>query len=423
MSIKKMVVLLGILFSFYVILSFLFRKDGICHEVDYKITKENVSFDVKEKLTYHESGERDHYSFEITVDHNSFFFQLFDPNHKKNYIIQDIDYYKGKEYTCIFPHFKTEEVYQPLLCRKEGIVYPYHTMKGKSEEVDSLAQTLAYDFTPYNEDKSDVLKKGTLTIYRKNLLANHYIAVENYKGISLINQKDVYKDITLFKKDIYMKNMAIFGDDFYLVADYNQKYTFNELFKIDIKNGKESAIISNAALNLDGYFMGKVEDNIYFFDKSRKEQYSISLKNEQIRKNGNQDTGIQIYEDGIWKDVSNYAAYQTKLTFYEEKMAEDKYAEFARVDKVGTDKSGSYYFYKKVGNVYHVYQAPILDDTKRTYLFDTTSIDQIIYQKDFIYYLYDKEIRYYSHLTGVKTVLSNTEFTYNKTLKFGAFIS
>ncbi len=289
--------------------------------------------------------------------------------------------------------------------------------------MDSFVQTLVYDATSYKEDKSDGLKKGTLTIYRKNLLKDHYIAVENYKGISLINQKDVYKDVSLFKKDIYMKNMAIFEDDFYLVADYNQKYTFNELYKIDIKSGKKSTIISNAALNLDGYFMGKVEDNVYFFDKSRKEQYNLSLKNEQIRKNGNEDTGIQIYEDGIWKDVSNYAAYQTKLTFYEEKMAEDKFADFARVDRVGTKKSGSYYFYKKVGNVYHVYQAPILDDTKLTYLFDTTSIDQVVYQKDFIYYLYEKEIRYYSPLTGTKTVLSNTEFPYNKSLKFGAFIS
>ena len=76
-----------------------------------------------------------------------------------------------------------------------------------------------------------------------------------------------------------------------------------------------------------------------------------------------------------------------------------------------------------MGNVYHVYQAPILEDTKYTYLFDTTNIDQIVYQDDFIYYLYDKEIRYYSPLTGVKTVLSNTEFTYNKSLKFGVFIS
>ncbi len=423
MSIKKMVILLGILSLFYCVLCLIFKKDGVSHEVDYIIKKENISLNVKEKLTYHEAGERDHYSFEITVDNASFFFRLFDSNHKKSYIIQDIDYYKGDEYACIFPHFKTKEVYQPVLCMKDGIMYPYHTIKSKSEEVDTFVKTLTYDDTPYIEDKSDTLKKGTLTIYRKNLISNHYVAVENYKGISLVNKKDIYKDVPLFKKDIYMKDMAIFEDNFYLVADYNQKYTFNELFKIDITSGKKEAFISNTALNLDGYFMGKVEDNVYFFDKSRKEQYTISLKNEQIRKNGNQDTGIQIYEDNIWKDVNSYAAYKTKLTFYEEKMSEDKYTEFERVDKVGSQKSGSYYFYKKVGNVYHVYQAPILEDTKYTYLFDTTNIDQIVYQDDFIYYLYDKEIRYYSPLTGVKTVLSNTEFTYNKSLKFGVFIS
>ncbi len=109
MSIKKMFVLLGILFSFYLVLSFFFKKDGTSHEVDYKITKENISFDVKEKLTYHESGERDHYAFEITVDSNSFFFQMLDPNHKKSYVIQDIDYYKGEEYTCIIPIIQSKE--------------------------------------------------------------------------------------------------------------------------------------------------------------------------------------------------------------------------------------------------------------------------------------------------------------------------
>ncbi len=423
MSIKKMVILLGFLLVFYIVLSCLLKKGGASHEVNYTIKKDDVSLEVKEALIYHEKNEQDHYSFEVRVKNHLFSFRIFEPLHKKSYIIQDISYYEGNDYTCIYPTFKTKEEFHSILCLKDNIMYPYHTIKGKSVEVDNFVSTLEYNDSAYIEDKTDFLKKGTLTIYRKNILPNHYLAVENYKGLSLINQKDVYKNIELFTSDIYTKTMTIFDGSFYLSADYNQKYTFNELFKIDIKSGKKETLISNTALNLDGYFMGVIDENAYFFDKSRKEQYSVSLENKQIRKNGNQDTGIQIYENGAWKDVSSYVAYQNKLTFHQEKIVDQKYQQFDRVDKIGTHKAGSYYFYQKDGNVYHVYKAPILNETQYTYLFDTTNIEQVVYQNDFIYYIYDKDVRYYSDMTGSKTVLSNSEFAYNKSLKFGVFLS
>lgn len=417
-----MFVLLGILIFIYLLFSFFFKKKGFLKEVEYTIQNETVSFEVKEKITYHEKNEKDSYFFEISVNEKLFPFQMFTLTSYENYKIQKIDFYEDAEYTCIAPSFKEEDV-KPILCKKENILYPYHTIKGENKQVDAFASSVNYDEASYIENTSNTLKKGTLTIYPEHLMANHYLALENYKGLTLINQKEPYKNIELFTSDKYTKNMALFTSDSYLTADYNAKYSFNEFYLVNIKTGKKETIISNNALNLEGYAMGVIDNKVYFYDKSDKEQYAVSLKNKKISKIGDKTKGVQIYQNQNWQTGSISILEQSKVSFYEEKVVDEENTEFERIDKLGGEKTGIYYFYKREGNIYHVYCAPTLDSTSYIYLFDTTNIENIVYQNQFIYYMNGNAIRYYSPETGSKTVLTNTELAYNKSLKFGLFIS
>lgn len=420
MSIKKMFALLVLLIFIYSLFSFLFRKKSFLHEVNYTIKASEIPLEVKEKVTYREGGEKDNYFFEVKTKDSIFSFQIFDFSSYQNYKIQNISYFENEEYRCISPTFKGEDT-KMVLCNKENILYPYSTIQGENKEVDAFAKTI-YGEDVYIDNKSNFLKKGTLTIYSENLLSNHYLALENYKGIALINSKDIYKNISLFTSDKYTKNMSVFMNDSYLTADYNQKYNFNEFYLVNIKNGKKETIISHNVLNLDGYAMGGIDKNAYFFDKKEKEQYVVSLDKKRVSKVGDTDKGVQIYQNKNFEVIATSLAYQNKITFYEEKIV-DSALPFERVDHLYGEKAGIYYFYQKQGNRYHVYSGPSLQTKLYTYLFDTTNIENIVYQDDFIYYIDGKEIRYYSTKTGSKTVLSDTELNYNKSLKFGLFIS
>lgn len=415
-----MLVLLVLLIFIYGFFFFLFRKKSFLNEVTYTIKAGDVPLEIKEKVIYRQKGEKDNYSFEIEAKDSIFSFQIFDFSSYQNYKIQNISYFENKEYRCISPTFKNEDT-KMVLCNKENIIYPYSTIKGKNKEVDAFALSI-YGEDVYVDYKSNFLKKETLTIYSENLLPNHYLALENYKGITLINSKDIYKNIALFTSDIYTKNMSLFIHDSYLTADYNQKYSFNEFYLVNIKTGKKETIISHRSLNLEGYAMGGIQKKAYFFDKKEQEQYVVSLDKKKVSKIGDKDTGVQIYQNKNFETIANALAYQNKITFYEEKIADSELS-FERIDHLYGEKAGTYYFYKKEGNRYHVYSGLSLQPKSYTYLFDTTNIENIVYQDDFIYYMDGKEIHYYSTKTGSKTVLSNTELDYNKSLKFGLFIS
>jgi hypothetical protein len=420
-----MVGLLIGLIIIYILFQTLFKMTSHGHIVEYKIKHDEEKFEVTEVLTYKEKQEENNYYFEVKNKDNVFTFQIFEDMKKRNYVIKDIYSYEDSEYTCIYPIFKTEKQLTDILCMKDGIIYPYQSIKGQSEGVDQFKDNLndMYSEEKYEEDTSNSLKKENLTIYRNNLLPKHYLSLENYKGIYLVNTKDIYKKIELFTNDSYKKEVAAFYLDKYITADYNQKYSFNEFSIVDIKSGKQEKIVSNTALNLDAYVMGTIDEKVYIYDKSNKEQYAINLKNNSISKIGNVSSGIQVYENGTWMDYSSYDAYNEKKTFREYQISDSKYDAYQRVDKVGNEKSGYYYFYKKNNNTYDVYRASVQNDEVLTYLFQTTDIQNIIYQDHYIYYINGTDICYYHDDLYIRKVVTNTELEYNKSLKFGLYIS
>lgn len=424
MNIKKMFLLLITLIIVYIIFQLIFQMVSHGHSVEYIVKSDVVKLKVKEVYTRNEKNEEDNYYFEITDSNQTFNFQIFDDLKKRNYVIKEIKYLKEDEYTCIYPIFKTKNQLTDILCMKDNIIYPYQSIKGKNDLIDKFKDSLKeyYEEDKYQNDLSNSLKKDGITIYRNNILDSHYLALETYKGIALFNKKDVYKKVDLFEKDQYKREIADFYENKYITADYNQEYTFNEFYIVDIKTSKQNKIISNKALSLDGYKMGSIEDKMYVYDSSNKEQYAVQLKNNKISKVGNVSSGIKVYENGTWEDYSSYDAYENKKTFHLYKINNSEFKQYERVDKIGNVLSGYYYFYELDDDKYHVYRSSVQNNKILTYLFDTTNIENIIYQDDFIYYIEKNKINYFDNLSN-KTVLSNKELEFNKNIKFGMYIS
>jgi hypothetical protein len=392
-------------------LSFFTNKKEREKVLEYDMTVNDITFKIKEEQT-----NTNNY-ITITQDDYEITYEL--AKKKNTYQVQNIEYEKNDDYICIYPILKTNENIN-IYCRKDDVIYTYEDFLKEFDVENKQEENFpSYKKVEYIDDQTETLKKDSLVIYRNNLEKNHYLAVEGYKGLYLINTNDVYKKIELFNNDSYKKELTYFNSKKYITADYNQSYSFNEFYVIDITNGKESKIISDTKLELDAYFMGSVGSKVYMYEKDTKKQYSINLKNNSISTTGNQEKGIQIYENGEFKNTNSYDAYNTKLTFNEYKITDEIFQEYDRVDQI----EDTYYLYQKAENSYKVYKSYKKDLNTKIYLFETTNIENIVYQDDYIYYINKQDICYYKKDLGIKTIVTYKELEYNKTLKFGLYIS
>ena len=88
---------------------------------------------------------------------------------------------------------------------------------------------------------------------------------------------------------------------------------------------------------------------------------------------------------------------------------------YDKVDKVGN----YYYMYQKENDHYKVYRADIQNKKIKTYLFNTTNPNNIIYLDDTIYYQ-NKNTFYYYQNASYK-VITNTELEFNNDISFGVY--
>lgn len=419
---KRLVNLLAILLVLYfgIELSFINLNHG--HTLEYKIKNDKHLFNIKEIYTKKRKGEIDNYYFEIKINDYIFNYQTYKNYKRANYIIKDINYFEDQDYKCIYLKDKNNKAVADVICLNDGIQYYYNNIKGKNKELDRFVSTLkGYSFNKDNiKDKIDA---SPVTLYTSNLIDNHYISLQNYKGLYLINKKDKIRNITLFNNDIYTNRNSITSNKFYITADYNKEYKFHEFYLVNIKNGKKNKIISNDDISLESYMQGCIDSEVFFFDKADKKQYRINLKNKTVTLVGNTSKGITLYRDNKFVDGSAYDAAKYDITFNKYTIDNEfSNKEYSKVDKVGNKLSGYYYLYLKNNNYYKVYKVNVQNKNIFTFLFNTDDIENIYYYKDYIYYKDGLYIRYYQNDIGIKTLLKNDEFEFNKSIKFGLYV-
>lgn len=421
---KKMFSLLVILSIIYFIIqiSFSFIEKG--HIENYKVETEGKTFEIKEEFTVN-TKEDDNYYLEITVDDITFDFQTFENLNLSKRIVTDV-YYYDRDFKCILPIIE-KNIVSDLICKEGDIYYNYTDLKGKSSSLDLYVSTLeekGYYINNYITNNNILTNKDGITVY-DNLLENHYLSIENYKGIYTINNRNLnhIHNNLIFNNDVYNKKISCYVDDYYLVAfaDYQKQTKFNIFKLVNLVNNQVEEIKYDYDISLDSYVLGTYNHKVYIFDNDTKKEYEVDIKKGTIIEVGNPEIGIKIYKNGTFENVNAYTVYQNKITFdnynYEYTFNNKNYS---LVIKNGLEKSGYYYIFEKYGNNYKVYRSNIQNGINKTYLFITNSTN-LVYDKDNVYYIDGKNLKRYNNKTGNKVIMEYKELEFNHNIKIGLF--
>ena len=394
---KVLTILLIIFFSLKIIIHVVDKG----HNVEYTIG----NFDIQEELKV---GKTDNYYFDIKADNFKLNFQIDKNYNKANKIINKLMYKEIDSYKCILPVFKNNQILTDIMCMNTNIITYYHDIK--NSKIDAFAEELksvGYNKEKFQDNGQAKELSNMQTIYENNLVTNHYLAFENYKGVTLVNGK--INNIKLFDNDIYTKQVSAFFDKYYIVADYNQEYTFKKFYIVNLINGNIKEIRTYDEISFDSIIEGIVGNDIYIFDKDAEVQYKLSLKYETVEK-----TSEIKYYDGNWHSMSVSEALSGKI--FDNYYSND----INGYDKVN-EYGNYYYLYKKSGNDYLVYRADKQNPEVLTYLFTTTDMNSVLYLKDYIYYKNGNTLYYYFD-NGIRKVIQYTELEFNNDILFGAYI-
>ena len=381
------------------------------HTISYNIG----NFTIKENLKVKGFDNNDIYYFEIKQDNFKINFQLIKNYNKDKKIIKKIKYIKTNKYKCILPIYKNNDINSDIMCLKGNTIIYANNLNDK--EINNFKKSLkkfGYNSSKYKDKSKSKKISNLLSANYKNIQTNHYIAVENYKGITLIGKK--IRNINIFENDIYKKQVSIFTDKYYVVADYNSEYTFKIFYVVNLINGNIKEIRSYNDISFDTVIEGVVNNEIYFFDKESYTQYKINIDNEIIKKIGTKDNLIK-YQDKKWKKMSLTEALEGK-TFDDYTSKNEK--GYKKTQKIGTNY-GYYYLYKKVNNKYKVYRKDIQNKDILTYLFTTTDINSVMFRKNNIYFVNENTLYNYKD-NKISKIITSTEKTFNNDIDFGVSI-
>ena len=373
------------------------------HIVNYNIG----NFKVKEEL---KTKENNNYYFELEHENFKINFQIKQNYNKAEKVISKIQYKKIDDYTCVLPIFKNGKILTDVMCLKDNdITYANNLNNKKIKEYLKTLEKYGYNQNDFQDKASEIKLSNTQTIYQDNFIENHYIAMETYKGLNLFNGSA--SNVEIFDNDVYTKPISFFTDKYYIVADYTENYTFKIFHVINIINGKQTDIRSYDDIAFDSYIEGAIGTDIYLFDRDANKQYKISIENESVEQFHDKDN-LQTY-NGKWENMSLSDAINgtTFNNYYT-----DDIEGYDKVDKIGN----YYYIYQQENDHYKVYRSDIQNKKLKTYLFDTTNLNSIIYLDDTIYYQNGNTFYYYNNY-GSRKVITNTELEFNNDISFGVY--
>ena len=384
------------------------------HIAKYKIKNDGYTFEVIETRTRNEKKEMDNYYLEISVNNSVFTYELFDEFDSKHKIINNIYYFRDKNYTCVYPvlygNYNAD-----IKCLNGSIYYYYHDLVGVDSKLDEFASSLKkYKLSSYSDIDSKVKNEANIRISTDNLVDNHNIAITTLKGIYSIND---HKQIKIFENDIYSRPISIIADEYYLVADYTEKHQFRTFTLIDLSNLKKHEIKSSDYISMNSYIQGVVDGYVYLYDPDNEVQYEISLSRRKISKVNNKKNKVDFYQDGSWKEISTVKA--NNVAYFPKNITVEEFSDYDLVYKYGNKQSGFYYLYEKEDDHYKVYRSPVQNMHAIEYIFDIKDVDSVVYLDDYVYFINDNSIYYYNQTTGVRKIIEYDELKFNDKLIYG----
>lgn len=376
----------------------------ICKNI---LTFDSISYKIKvdqNKIKIKEIVNKDNYYIEIKTGKNIYPIRIYDNITKKRKIVKDIYLYKDKNIECILPVINNK-LSIDMMCYKDETLYDYHTIIGDNNSLDKYVDSIKlYNL---NNFQNKHINKKTIGTVKYNIFNNfnNIVAITTYKGL-IINDEE----INIFKKDIYNNNLSTFIDNYYIIADYEKKYSFNNFYIINLNNKKITKLESKNDISYDSYIQGIVDNKIYLYDKDNENQYEIDIKENKIKIVSN-NKYIKYYTNKKWEKINKTKA--NKEIYFDYETLDNNFTSYDYVEE--TDNY--YYLYKKDGISYKLYRVDKNNINIYKYIIDVPTTN-IYFKNDYLYYVYKDKLYYYSDSTGLKTILENSELEFNDTIKY-----
>lgn len=415
---RRMFQLLIVLFLIYFGIEFIYNYLGHGHETKYLLSFNNKTFNIKELLSLN-GIEEDNYMIEVSTDNVVIPFKIYNTYSKKQKIVSKIDYIVKDGYNCMALKLEEDDSPTDIKCLKDGIIYSYNDIVGRSSSLDADIKNLNYNTSKFTNDYSQRIEKSYhMVVYPANFPKKSYIVVDNYRGVFLLGSSvnNYIRTIDFFLNDVSNKEISGLVDKYYVVANYNSSHEFNEFNYINLKVGDYNRFKVSEYISFNSFVQGVHNNSLYIIDKDAKKQYAIDLSTKELTVTSDLNNKAVIYNNGVEETKSIIEVINNKIVFSKET---DGYKEgnYEKIVLHGDKENGTYYLFQRNGSKYDVYTRYTGSDVM-TYAFTTSSIDNIAIKDGFFYYLDESSLMVFSPSYGKKKIFDYGELKYNKDIKY-----
>jgi len=327
-------------------------------------TKKYKINEVEIKESYNKNIDAYYFEFKYKDIVLSYLFESKFLQHQK--FIKKINIIKDEDDFCIIPESK-EIKFNPLCYQDNKIV---HFILVNESLKKKLPQKL------FSNNKQ-IAKYNDIEIYNNEF--TYYIW--NYNGFIHINENKKEK-INIFDKEQYTINLVGYTKDYLVIADYDSNYTFNNLYTIDINNGKLKKYELDRNIYFDSYFIGYQKNKSYIVDNKEKLMYEFNSKNGELEK-----IESKILKANKWKKVGIKTLINKKVEF---------------------EYLSNYEYKLKKGKMYLNYK------NKNNEILISEDIKSIVRIKDKdIFYIKGDSLYHFNDIDGEEKLLSYFEWNFN----------
>ncbi len=415
-----MVVLLFFIYFLYHV-TFVYFQGG--HDINYELTDGDNKVEINEILRSSNKHDPDNYSISLKINDTEFNIQTFYNFGRSSNIIKNVKYYKDNDYQCIFIKYRNDKILNDIMCVNNNIMISYHNISNISEGLKAFAdsmETYGYDESNWKDDTSKGKTTEDSILYSNNLIENHFIGISAPSGMYRVNTIDQIRYVKLYTNTLNGNEPLLKGfvNDKYIVTNYDD----NKLYRYYVVNmtNSGSALFGASEISANTYTLGSYGTSLYIYDPNTKKEYELDYAAQNLIEVGNEETNILYYNNGRWQRTPINSDL-VNLKFGNNYSNDYSNNEYEKIIKVGNEY-GYYYLFKKVNGKYIAYRSDITKKESLMYLFTTSSLNNLVFNDDFIYYVSDGSLKYYSDETGNRTVLNNSTILSKANVAIGLYI-
>ena len=384
-KIKKIILVIFLLVLVYFGYRILIKE----HEVSYTIDKYKIKehFYINKNHYYDLIISKDKLNYTYTLDKNL---------SKEKRIIKEIKTYKSNNLVCIVPIYK-ENIELNVYCNLDNEeVSNDYLIKTYNNDFKIIKKKIKKYKIKYPSNKNIYKKYKKNTVFQNNILDNYNYYIWNYKGILVLNNKEL-KYQKILNYDLYDNIMAVSIDRYYVLFENTDVNGIKNIYYYDSKNKKLNTFKLKEKLSKDSYINGVVDNYIYVTDRKNKKEYKINILKKIITQ-VDDDINYITYQNNKKKELSKSDFFMNDQYFDNTYTVDNKI------------KDNNYYYYYKNNRIYKS-----LDTNKKhsKLLLELEDIKEWKVYNDIIVIMAKDTIYQYTEKEGLRKIVKSNELKYN----------